>query len=626
MNNKLLQNFLHDTKTFIERLGALLLQLEKDPANIEIIEQCFRTAHSLKSEASYMDYEGLTQTAHLMESTLEELRTERLRFSDDILEQLLQQLDSLDEQSRLLNREYGSVEAERENRESIVPEPSQSGEKGIFDSDESPDNIQDSEADQVSRFQRSVLEEARSRGELYYRIICELDPEMPLKYAKAYLLINNLELIVNVVSVIPSLDDLEGDFSELNILFTSNVSEGEIYRAVNVDQVDRIQLTTLSFDELSKGTDISEEDIISRDSAGDRDIRVEGESLDRLSSLIEEMRFYFHKSDKPQTGGLKLLEGMEAELKTMRMVPAGELLGGFRRLVRDMARKAGKNINFTLTGSEKRVDRRLIQLILEPLTHLIRNSVDHGIEFPSERENLGKPSEGLIKLSIDAQNDELVISLCDDGRGICRADVLERAEEMGLYKEEERGLLHYLIQPGFSTAPKTTPLSGRGMGLDLIYRSVQQHAGGVLALSTVEGKETSFTISIPRGYNPMSLTIFRAGGGIFAVSTGEISEVKEFNPDELIKEGSGGVFLGEIPVYTVHGRLFMTGQPSRERMALKIEYLGREVCLLVQEFLFEQDLPEDQFKLGREISPHHFEVFAGERKAEYIYLNPSIFV
>ena len=324
MNDKLLRNFMHDTKTFLDRLGAQLLQLEKEPDNGEILEQCFRTAHSLKSEASYMDYEGMTRTAHNLESALEDLRTGKSEFSTSMMEEMLGWVDALEEQAAVLRSDY-SEELEfglkNDETDSDGPELKSDMSSALLDVGGKNDA---GDVFSLDDFQREILKDAQMRGELYYRLICELDPDLLMKYAKAYLLVNNLELIVNVVKVIPSMDDTEADFSELNILFTSAVSEGEIFRAVNVDQVRGIQLAGLNYEnsggqealDIDEGEEDSDE---SRDSRK-RELRIDSRSLETMSGYLEELRFLFHSGSGAKETGLKLLDGIE---KVLSEIPHG---------------------------------------------------------------------------------------------------------------------------------------------------------------------------------------------------------------------------------------------------------------------------------------------------------------
>ena len=632
MDTNLLQNFLHDTASFLDRLGFQLLHLEKDPENKEILEDCFRSSHSIKSEASYMDYEGMTQAAHKLENRLEELRSGGKAFSTSILEEMLALVDTLKEQRQLIENSLEQQDGEdwdyvnlEEPDDSESLEGSFVEEKSVFS--EKPSLF-------LNDFQRKILKESQNRGELFYRLICEFDPELPMPYARAYLVVNNLELIVNVVKVSPAMENQQGDFSTINVLFTSSVSEGDIFRAINVDQVTSIQLTCLDYNEyLASGTFSNDTPIIPEGEAdqpvsvgGAGEIRIDRISLDQLTSYAEEMRLLFYENPECRDAGITVVDKMLRTLAEIRMIPAGELFGGFPRLVRDLARKAGKEVEFELDGADVPMDRRLAQILIEPLTHLIRNAIDHGIEFSAQRIQAGKDSCGYIELRVENHGKDIMLILTDDGRGVQRTDVLEKAEEMGLFSGDEKELLHYLVQPGFSTAGEAGTLSGRGMGLDLIQRSVKQNAGGQLTLMTKENVGSSFIIKIPREYNPVKLILFKAGGQVFAASCREKPEFQSIEPEDFEKDPSGRLFLEGVPVYSVNGRLFMTEQAPREKNALKIAQLGREAWLLIQELLFEQDLAEEQFRLGREISPHHFEVFSGGRKMEYTYLNPSLFV
>lgn len=632
-SDKLMDTFLEDARTFTERLGALALQLEKEPGNPDLLEQAFRAAHSLKSEASYMDYQGLTRSAHELETVFQSLRNGEIEPDGNFLDRLLESVDSLAVQ-------VGNLESRQPGPSGGFSGEEAPGEKGDDEDGSSATEEADAGAEEdgffveepsedsrgLSLFEQTLLREAARRGELFYRIVCELDDDLPMRYAKAYLIINNLELIVNVIRVSPGREILEtGEFGELEILFTSGVSEKDIFQAVNLDQVRRVQLTPLRFQESFLAAPVRPAPEIRRETLRETILKVEAGKIDRLQAFVDELRFLTAGQGDDRAEFQGILAGMDGIIKEIRMVPASEVFGGFPRLVRDMGRNAGKELEFRLTGGETRIDRWMVQLLVEPLTHLIRNAVDHGIESPQEREGAGKCRQGLIELIVSQAGESLTVRLRDDGRGIRREDVLERAEEMGLYDREERELLHYLIQPGFSTVDHPTALSGRGLGLDLISRTIKQTGRGRISMDTRPGEGTEFLLEVPRGYSPMRLLIFRSGDQVFTLPGRDVTEVRALEPADFRQDESGYLFYRDMPVYTPLGRLVLDGPAPEEKLVLILNHLGRQTCLLAGEILFETDIPQENYRLGRELAPHQFEFYLGEKKAEYLYLNPTLF-
>jgi len=653
-SNKLLTTFFSDSEAFIERLNAVFLQLEREPENRDLIEQAFRWAHSLKSESSYMDYDGLTRTAGQLEGELEALRKGLKTVTPTGLDHLFSLLDEC--QQRLEQVKKGTGGAVKESMEGG---PSSEASRGSWE-------------EEFTGFEKSLLREARERGELLYQAICELDSDTPLKFVKAYLLINNLELLVNVIRIDPPLDRLkEEDFDRITFLFSSGVGEAEIQQALNVDQVSRVHLRLLRYNQLSgtKSTSHRDTDEPAGDpepeafapaedndketapggveksrgeetpvSPGDQGgpLRIAPSKVDQLMAYMDEMRLKLHRlGEKAQAGAAgseetgdldqirRLMGGMESALREMRMAPLGESLGSLPRLVRDLGRKAGKESRFIISGGDIRADKRITDLLTEPLTHLIRNALDHGIETPEERRRAGKEPQGLITLAIDSEEDYLVFTVSDDGRGIRREDIVAEAVRQGLPEDPGADILHYLAQPGFSTCSEVSSLSGRGLGLDLISRRITKEAGGKLSMETREGLGTSFIIRIPKGFQPRGLLLFKSGGDVYALPSGTVSEVLALEDDSLSRDDGGGYTFSGLPLYTPQGRCFAGTEPPRGKTVLILSHLSQQSGLLIDEVLFEQEIPPDQMTLGRELQPFVHEIYLGGDKKDYLYLDPS---
>ena len=647
-SNKLLTTFLNDSEAFIERLNALFLQLEREPENKDLMEQAFRWAHSLKSESSYMDYDGLTLTAGRLEAGLEELRKGIKVVDPPLLDHLFSLLDQWQQRFEIVKKGTRTEVGESAITAAHVPDGRGGWEEEFTD------------------LEKTLLTEAKERGELLYRAVCEIDPETALKYAKAYLLINNLELLVNLIRIDPPLPRLKGeDFDRITFLFSSSVGEAEIHQALNVDQVSRIHLRLLRYHqvgELRKAADLvssgpSEDSAAENPSVAEKPVesevtaeiqpaagpdeergplKVAASKVDQLMAYMDEMRLKLHGlSEKAQNGRVNpdeakdleqirtLMGGMESALKEMRMAPLGESLGALPRLVRDLSRNAGKESRLVITGGDIRTDKRISDLLIEPLTHLIRNALDHGIETPDERLKAGKDSEGEITLDIKGEDDLLVLKISDDGRGIKREDVLAEAVRQGLEVDQNLDTLHYLTQPGFSTRTEVTPLSGRGLGLDLISRRITKEAGGTLSMETREGEGTSFIIKIPQGYQPRGLLLFKSAGTIYVLPSGTWVGVDTLEETRISRDERGGLNHAGLPLYTIQGRCLAGSDYPTGGKVLTLSHLGRNSCLLADEVLFEQEVSPRQINLGKELQPSVYELYIGEEKKDFLYLDPS---
>jgi len=224
----------------------------------------------------------------------------------------------------------------------------------------------------------------------------------------------------------------------------------------------------------------------------------------------------------------------------VRMLPLRHVFERFPRLVRDLARQQGKQVELVLQGEDTRVDKAVIDEIGEPLVHLIRNAVDHGIEVPAVRARRGKSPTGTILLSAAQESNQVVITLVDDGGGIDAAEVRRRALERGLVREDEaltdREAIQLIFTEGFSTARTVTDVSGRGVGLDVVVRSMEQ-LNGLIEAETIPGAGTKFTLQLPLTLAIITVLMVEVGGSVYALPSGAVVESLRFPKREVTRIG-----------------------------------------------------------------------------------------
>ncbi len=287
-------------------------------------------------------------------------------------------------------------------------------------------------------------------------------------------------------------------------------------------------------------------------------IRVDLERLDKLLNLVGEFvidrtRFaqisqelrekYPHDplimqlNETNQIFGRHMNEIQEV-IMSVRMIPIGNTFNKYPRIVRDLARESGKEINLEISGQETELDKTLVEEIGDPLVHLIRNSVDHGIEPPEERVRVGKPRVGTIKLSAHHEGNHIVISISDDGRGIDPEKIRAKAIERGLIKEDDiltkKEILNLIFEPGFSTAEKVTNISGRGVGMDVVKRNISK-LKGIIDIDTEVGKGTTISIKLPLTLAIIQVLMVQVASEIFAVPLPSIIETIRISKDEIQK-------------------------------------------------------------------------------------------
>jgi two-component system chemotaxis sensor kinase CheA len=304
-----------------------------------------------------------------------------------------------------------------------------------------------------------------------------------------------------------------------------------------------------------------------------------------------------------------LTEQLQDDISAMRLVPFETVLAGFQRMVRDLARDTGKNIHLDVRGSTVELDKTALEVLKEPIMHLLRNAVDHGIEMPAERERQAKPSAGRIELSVEQRGKEIVVRVSDDGRGLDAFRIGRAAVQVGLLTGLEAASLsaddaHSLIfHPGLSTSDQLTTLSGRGMGMDIVRTRVESLRGRI-TVHSAPSQGTTFSLIIPLSLTRMSCIILRVGGQDFAAPSAAVVRMLKLKRDELFTaEGREMVLIQDqpMPVIPLHSILDLPApaEPPDEFTALVLKAGDRAIAFVVDSLLSERELVLKP--LGREI-------------------------
>ncbi|ADK80719.1 chemotaxis protein CheA [Sediminispirochaeta smaragdinae] len=654
--DRLYTTFLDDGKAFSQNIHHLLLKLSSRPNSVEFLRQLLRNAHSLKSEAAYIGIDEVTSIAHQMETTInlaltgKELLSSRkvddLIFSNDRIGEILDFLLSGGD-----SKETISVEGTKDSETSPAHALSDGGLlSGLKERDgTSIPSIVGTALPDFSPFETNLLKEARRRGEGLYRLFLNISRDAAMPFAKAYLLLSNLEQVSNVIRTIPLFrpdQDISAngdDFRSLTIFLTSKGAVKQLYQAVHIDQVDSISLTPVSYAAVLESEGEEDEGVHGDVSAT---IRVEPRLLNLLAGYIDELKLSLHqlerridrRKEEPEAVASNLaelgnlIEGLESVGKTLSKVRLSELFAGYPGYVAEMAQRLGKKVRLVLSGGELDVDRRIAELLGETILHLLRNGVDHGIEFPGERLKAGKDEEGTIRLDVHRGAGGLSLSVSDDGRGIDKEKLSARlGEDLTLEGDAEgtdggraNKLAALLARPGITTKDEATDLSGRGFGLDIVYRKIGRIEGAYLEAESEDGKGTRFTITIPGGASFITLKMVRCEQLVLAVPERSILSVEEASDGTFGGDAEGRLEWNGIPVFSPDGRLFRTDRLPPQELVLIMQHLDRKGAFLVDELLFTREVPEEQFTLFVEESPFLYRSSIGGRKSGFLYLSPSV--
>ncbi len=309
-----------------------------------------------------------------------------------------------------------------------------------------------------------------------------------------------------------------------------------------------------------------------------------------------------------------LVEQLQDDVGRMRLVPFESILGGFQRMVRDLARDVGKSIYLDLVGSTVELDKTTLDALREPIMHLLRNAVDHGIEPSPERARLGKPETGRIQLAVEQRGKEIVVRVSDDGRGLDAEKISRAAQAAGLVSTQESVVLseeeiHSLIyQPGLTTSENVTRLSGRGMGLDIVRTRVESLRGRV-SVQSVPGQGTTFTLSVPLVLSRLSCVVLQVGDQNFAVPSARVSRMLKIRRDQVFTaEGRDMVQIhGQpMPILSLHALLGIApAAPTGDEITLLVLAADeRQIAFQIDALHSEQELVLKP--LGREVENAHY--------------------
>ncbi len=344
-------------------------------------------------------------------------------------------------------------------------------------------------------------------------------------------------------------------------------------------------------------------------------VRVRASRLDSLMNLVGEIEIARGRMERElrrvSDDGLsaafdsasRLLNELREQVIGARMVPVGQVFERFPRLVRETARSLDKEVDFTLDGAEIELDRSILDRIGDPVMHLLRNALDHGIESAPERQRDGKPARGRLTLSAQREAGYVLIRVADDGRGIDRDRVLARAREAGIVTWatttlDDVELLRVLAHPGFSTASAVTTVSGRGVGLDVVDAAVRM-LGGAIEIKTVGGRGTAITLRLPLSVAIVRALVARVGEELFAIPFTHVLETRAIEPPpEALRGGAwletdmAGVTARVVMLRTLFG---LPPRISEQMLGVSVLARGRRAALMVDGFVGQQDVVVKRF-------------------------------
>jgi two-component system chemotaxis sensor kinase CheA len=547
-----LDMFLDESREYVQTMNDGLLILEKQPEDTGVVQEIFRAAHTLKGMSATMGFSNMAELTHQLENVLDAVRNGGLAVTSEVVDVLLEGADELE----AVVDDIAAGGNDSRDIEMIVSNIQKCLGK-TDDAELAPTHG----SFQLNEYEKTVITQAREQGLPAFRIRVVLRSDCLLKAARVFMVFEVLESVGEVIQSLPSVEELEKEAfeREFSVVLISKekqeilrkcilkVSEGE---TVDVEEING------DFQESRESTPIQK--IPKNDSAtspnlrqGSKTIRVNVERLDKLMNLFEEfvidrarlVRISEQMQNNDLTKTVERITRTSADMREMiislRMVPIEQVFRRFPKMVRDLARSLNKNVRLNISGGETELDRTVIDEIGDPLVHLLRNSLDHGIESPEIREANGKPHEGIVDLKAYYSGNHVFIEITDDGAGINRKAVLDKALTKSVITETEaekltdKEVYELLFSSGFSTAETISDISGRGVGLDVVKNKIES-LGGRVEVDSTPGKGTTFTIRLPLTLSIIMAMMVESGQEIYAIPLSSIIEVARVPGEDIL--------------------------------------------------------------------------------------------
>jgi two-component system chemotaxis sensor kinase CheA len=621
--------FLTESREHVSAMNHQLLQLEQGAGGPEPVSAIFRAVHTIKGMSATMGYAAVAELSHELETLLDRMRRNELAVTPEVMEVLFRSADALEasieaavrghrpplalSQLILQLRSLAGAGA-GETPRAAAPEPrrNEGNEPGGW---------------------TVALEPGRGMA-----VRIRLAPGTPLRGVRAFMIVQSLRQLGEVTAVSPSLSALQAEQfgQDFALRLATSAPAAEVERAVraagDVAEVQVGDFTPVAVPRQSEprlSGAVPQPDVggepglapTTRDGQvrPQQHVRIELHRLDSLMNLIGELVITRGRltqlstaHDDPAlveavTQAARLIGDLRDEIMTSRMVPVWQVFDRFPRMVRDSARAIGKQIDFAIEGKNIELDRSMLDEIGEPVLHLLRNAIDHGLEEPAARTAAGKPSAGRLVLSATRERSAVVIRVSDDGRGIDRDKVLARAKTDGLADPARNDLTddeltRLIARPGFSTSEEVTGLSGRGVGIDVVMNRVRS-LGGSVDIQSQPGQGTTVALRLPLTLAIVRSLLARAEAEVYAIPLTHVTETVELGPDALRTVRGREVAVVREDVLPVLRLRELVGLPpardARLAQVVILEAGNKRAALVVDELTTQLEIVVKQFDAAR---------------------------
>ncbi len=589
---EILEEFLVEAEEIIQNLDQDLIALEDDPTDIDLLNKIFRGMHTLKGGAGFLGLTSIVEIAHKIEDIFNKLRNSELILNSEMMDVILEGIDKLKEGIERL-RDEGEIPDESEVVD-IVQKL-----EAILNG-ESPSSVSESNVESTSNEEKSK----EDKNEPKLKFADDVDEDIKnliLQYPKSSLGDILEELILLPPDKRPSIETIE----KLEKIIAEGKEVEDLLKKEEKKEEPKVENKKENKPKSKKQKDEKNEVI-----------RVDVERVETLMNLVGELVLDRNRIVKLAstleitsnqdtnenlieaiTGMSRTVSDLQDAVMKLRMQPVKKIFSKFPRVVRDLAKKLNKKVQLVLEGEDTEIDRSILDKLEDPLIHLVRNSLDHGIETPEERVMMGKPEVGTIKLSALQEGDRIVISIEDDGKGINPEVIKRKAIEKGLITQEQaenmtdKEAFELIFLPGFSTADQISDVSGRGVGMDVVASTIHSLRGNI-EIDSEMGKGTKIVMKLPLTVAIIRTLMVGINNRIFAIPLYSVVEIVRYNKDAIKNVGNFKSFMlrDEVHLLFTLNELFEM-EDEREKEFIVIVKIGeKNIAIAIEDLYGEEEI------------------------------------
>lgn len=563
-----LEIFIEESQEHLQSLNQSLLGLESNPNDIKLLNEIFRVAHTIKGMAGTMGFTTMMNLTHEMENVLDAIRNGRIKVNSHIIDILFECLDYLESSIDSISSTGKETEASIDYLKDKLL---------LLNEDKRVESVEEELKDNnyiedfpFNQYDEELARKAIKQGMKIYKLKIVLSKGCMLKSARAFIVFKTLEKYADIFKSSPKVEDIEDEKFDREFKLAIITTESKDVIKKDIESISEIE--EIIFEEILKIEDSIKDDDELTVTASDKDellnkaenyqeapakkgkmgktVRVDIDRLDNLMNLVSELIIIktrlegieLQSKDQNMTEAVEYLERITTSLHDavmkVRMVPIERVFNRFPRMVRDLSRELGKEIILNMTGEETELDRTVIDEIGDPLIHLIRNSIDHGIESKEERIKNNKPIDGKVTLKAYQDGNSVVIEVEDDGKGINIEKIRNKIVDMGFVNKVEADeldsnrIIDFLFKPGFSTSSKVSDLSGRGVGLDVVKTKIES-LGGNVEVETSANIGSKFIIRLPLTLAIIQALLVNIGMEKYAIPLNSIKEITSIKTESI---------------------------------------------------------------------------------------------